>query len=51
MTGLKSFSLPEIAAADADRAGYGQFWCYNSSGTTKPMFTDDAGADHELAYA
>jgi len=39
--------LLEQAAADADQAGYGQFWV-KSDTPNVPFFTDDAGTDHQL---
>lgn len=41
--------LTELAAADTDIAGKGQFWVKNDTPNV-PMFTDDAGTDHQLAY-
>jgi len=40
----------EQAAADADVAGQGQWWTLLAT-PNRPMFTDDAGTDHELLKA
>jgi hypothetical protein len=45
-----AFMLYERAAARADVAGYGQFWVRSDTPNT-PMFTDDAGTDHNLLTA
>lgn len=41
--------IDEISAAEADIAGYGQFWVKNTT-PCQIWFTDDAGTDHQLAY-
>lgn len=45
-----SLYITELAAAQADIAAKGQFWVKNDTPNV-PMFTDDAGTDHQLAYA
>lgn len=50
LSGISSFSQVEKAAAEADVAGYGQWWTKNDT-PNKPMFTDDAGTDTQLADA
>ena len=45
MTG--TLFMDELAAADADSAGKGQFWVKNET-PNKPYFTDDAGTDFDL---
>lgn len=39
--------IKEQAAAEVDRAGYGQYWVKNDTPNV-PYFTDDAGTDHNL---
>ena len=41
--------MAEQAAADADSAGYGQWWVETAT-PNLPKFTDDAGNDYTLAY-
>lgn len=44
------FFLSEIAAADTDIAGKGQIWVKNTT-PNELWFTDDAGTDHQIAFA
>ncbi|KKL62484.1 hypothetical protein LCGC14_2184750, partial [marine sediment metagenome] len=40
--------LKEHAAADTDKAGYGQLWTKDNAGTTELWFTDDSGTDTKI---
>ena len=42
--------LSELSSADADIAGYGQYWVKNDTPNT-PWFTDDAGSDYPVGTA
>lgn len=48
-TSAKTMMQPEIAAAGDDIAGYAQWWTKDEAPNV-PMFRDDAGTDHQLAY-